>query len=213
MFLNTYVETLATLVKKPFDYPTQVIIKGFIITARQALVRQQYEKTGLLPSNSVASFCQPLENKSSTECCGIELGCELPTTVNQIPVPIELKDEINFLFVGEVTGIKPFTFLKPAEIRFVKYRKFSSNEVYYSWINRKIIIINKPALEKIKLRYLPADPTELININDCDNKPCWDIEDNILIEGHWEDAITKMVLPKVERLLSQQISVDTDENK
>jgi hypothetical protein len=212
MYLNKYVDTLAALAKKPFDYPTKLIIKGFIITARQALVRQQYEKTGLFPSNSTASFCQPLELKSSSECCGIDLSCNLPTTVNQIPVPIEVKDEVNFLFIGELTGIKPFNYIKPSEIQYVKHRKFSNKEIYYTWINRRIVIINKPSLEKIKLRYIPADPTELSAILDCDNKPCWDLEEDIFIEGHLEDTITKMVIPKLNTLLNTQISVDAENN-
>ena len=203
---------LAALAKRPFDFPTQVIARNFIISDRATLIRRQFGQTHTFPTSAMISLCTSLETKSSTECCGIDLGCKVVITVNEIPVPIDVKDDVGFSFVGDLTGMKGFGYLKLDEIPFVKFRKFSRRLVYYTWINKKIIVIGAPALEKLKIRYVPANPLELIDISDCSGKPCFDIEDTMFIEEHWVDALVKMVAPKLGIDL-QEITVDEESSK
>lgn len=213
MKLQTLIEILSAEAQEPFDYPTQVIASELIITARQTLIRQQYEKTKTFPTNALIDFCFPLVDKSSTECCGLDLGCTFPVSATTIPLPMDVKDSLIFNYVGSVNGMEAFGYLKPDEIKFVKYRKFSSHLKYYTWINRKLIFINAAGLQGAKVRYVPANPLELADVKNCDDKPCFDIEDETFIEGHWEDTITKMVLPKLLRVLNKQINVDEPDNK
>ena len=211
MNLGTFITILADIAGKPFDYPTQVKAKELIITARQALIRQQYDKTRTFPTSALVSACIDLEERSSTECCGIDLGCKLVVSKKEIPLPIDVKDEVIFEFVGDVTGMVSYGYIKPSEVPFIKYRKFSSKLKYYTWLNRRLIFFNSAGLEKAKLRYVPANPLELIEFVDCSsNKPCFDLEDSSFIEGHWEDAITKMVLPKLMPGIEREIKPNED---
>lgn len=211
MNLSTYIAILADIAGKPFDYPTQLKARELIITARQTLIRQQYAATKTFPTSALISMCVDLEEVSSTECCEIDLGCKIVVTAKKIPLPIDVKDEVIFDFVGDVTGMEGYGYLKPSEIPFIKYRKFSAKLKYYSWINGKILLFNNPAMEKLKIRYVPANPVEVIEFNDCaTGKPCFDLEDGAFIEGHWEDAITRIVLPKLVPNLDRQIKLDED---
>lgn len=211
MNLGTYIAILADIAGKPFDYPTQVKAKELIITARQALIRQQYTSTMTFPTSAMISMCVDLEEVNSTECCGVDLGCKIVVTAKKIPLPIDVKDEVIFDFVGDITGMYSFGYLKPSEIPFIKHRKFSAKLKYYSWINGKILLFNNPAMEKLKIRYIPANPVEVIEFNDCaTGKPCFDLEDEAFIEGHWEEAITKMVVPKLIPNYVRQITLDED---
>jgi hypothetical protein len=211
MNLSTYIAILSDIAGKPFDYPTQVKARELIITARQALIRQQYEKTRTFPTSSLVSLCIEVEEKSSTECCGIDLGCNLVISKKEIPLPIDVKDEVIFEFVGDIIGMFPFGYLKPSEVPLIKYRKFTSKLPYYTWINKRLVYFNVNGLEKSRIRYVPANPVELTEFIDCEtNKPCFDLESNSFIEGHWEDAITKMVLPKIAPNNDRQIKVNED---
>jgi hypothetical protein len=209
MNLQTFIDSLAAIAGKPFDYPTQELAKNFIISDRAALIRRQFEQTRTFPSSALISLCIDLEERSSTECCGIDLGCKVVVSTKQIPVPLDVKDEVIFDFVGDVAGLTAYGYIKPNEVPFIKFRKFSGNLPYYTWINRRLVFFNKPALEKAKLRYIPSNPLDAANISDCSGKPCFDIEDTMFIEDHWIDALVKMVAPKLG-IKQQQIS--TTEN-
>jgi hypothetical protein len=211
MNLQTLVEIIAEAAGKRFDFPTQQIAKELIFTARAALIRRQYEQTGMFPSSALIQLCLDTVQKSSTECCGVDLGCKVTVSSIQIPVPIDVKDQLIFNYVGSIDGMKEFGYLKPAEIPYVKYRRLSKNLIYYTWINRVLMFINAEGLEKVKLIYVPANPEEALSVSNCSGKPCIDLTDNTFIEDHWEDAITKMVLPKISKVPEEQISVD--ENK
>lgn len=211
MNLATYIAILADIAGKPFDYPTQAKARELIISARQTLIRQQYEKTKTFPTSALVSVCVELEEKSSTECCGIDLGCKLVISKKEIPLPMDVKDEIIFEFVGDIIGMFPFGYIKPSEVPLIKYRKFSSRLPYYTWINKRLVYFNVPGMEKSRVRYVPANPVELIEFKDCDtDKPCFDPEDSAFIEGHWEDTITRMVLPKLSINPDRQIKINED---
>lgn len=213
MNLSTYIAILADIAGKPFDYPTQLKARELIITARQTLIRQQYTATKTFPTSAMISMCVDLIEVNSVECCEIDLGCKLVVTAKKIPLPIDVKDEVIFDFVGDIIGMNGFGYLKPSEVPFIRYRKFSSGLKYYTWINQKIVLFNAPALEKLKIRYVPANPVEVIEFSDCSTgKPCFDLEDEAFIEGHWEDAITKMVIPKLSTNFDRQIKLDEDGN-
>jgi hypothetical protein len=207
MLLDDYIELLSAIVKKPFNLPVQLIAKDLAITARATYIRNQYKQNKVFPNSALVSFCVDLEEKSSTECCGIDLGCKVLVTP-EIPLPIDVKEDILFNFVGGIDGMKAYGYLKPDEIPFIKYRKFTSKLPYYTWLNKRIVVLNKPASLKLKVRYVPSDPTKLSTVTDCiTGGNCWD-ESSLFIEDHWEDAITKMVIPKLTQILEKEIKVD-----
>lgn len=214
MNYQRYIDILSSIVKQPFDYPTQVIARDLAVTARASLIRQGMQKTGgTYPASAAISICLPLTSISSIECCGVDLGCEFPTS-EKLPIVIEPSSKAPFLWVGSIDGVsQPFGYLKPSEIGLVKNRKFSAKLGYYTFIDQRIIIIGRPGMDKIKSRQIPADPFAFLSIKTCDDKLCFDIEEFVFFEDYWEDAITKFVLPKLKEILDQQTEVDEQDKK
>lgn len=212
MNLNDFILILAAEVRKPFDFPTQQIAKDLAITARAKFIRQQYEKTKRFPNSAITEICINTYEKNSTECCGIDLGCKVIVT-DELPVPIDVKDEIMFNYVGGLDSINPFGYIKPDEIRYIPNRKFSSKLPYYTWLNRKLIIFNKPSTIKLKVRYVPSNPYLLEQFKGCAAASCFDSDTFIFIEDHWEHDITQLVLPKLNAILNEQVQVNESQQQ
>lgn len=212
MNYSTYVAILTDIAGKPFDYPTELKAKELIVTARAALIRQQYQKTGTFPTAAKIKVCFKMETQSSSACCGVDLGCKVAVSTKQIPMPMDVRDAVDFEFVGDIMGINAFGYLKPAEVPFIKYRKFSSNLIYYTVLNRRLIIFNNPAITDVSARYVPSNFIEAMEFGNCSGGSCIDWEDSAFIEDHWEDAITKMVLPKLIPQPERQVHINEDGN-
>lgn len=212
MNYKTYIEILASEVQRPFDAVIQKIAGELVIANRETLIRQKYDKDQTLPANALISTCFPTESVNPAECCGIDWVCDVVRTA-EIPVPIDLGDALMFNYLGPIKpGSLGWGRLKPDEVGLIKHRKFTKHLTYVVYLNRRLYVINKPALESLGVRYIPANPLELAAMTNCSGKPCFDLDNANFIEGHWEETLTKMVLPKLKEILGQQIQVDDERN-
>lgn len=213
MKLSEQVDIIAYQEKRPDDAELKAVITPLVISARAILMRQEFTKTGRFPQSSILSTCLSTILVNSTECCDIDLGCKISRSELKIPQPILIKDEINFLFIGglDLVNAYAFGYLKPDEVRHIKSRKFSSNKIFYTYINDYLYFFNDNALEKFKIRYVPSNPLEFLEIKDCcTGECCFDIEDQVFIEDIWEDAITKIVRAKLRGTQDPQILINKE---
>lgn len=208
------IELLSSEVGEPFDFPTQKIAGDLLIAARAQLIRQEAKQTGVYPTFSVMQVCLPTTTMSSTACCGVDLGCSLPVT-EPLPLPIDNKSTMKFLFVGSIDMLNEvaYGYIKPSEIASIKHRKFSANLPYYTIIDYRVIVFNKPALAKIKLRYVPANPLDLKALKNCDGNACFDEASSVFIEEWWFNPIASIVVPQLRGILNKQIPVNEEERK
>lgn len=211
MRLSILTDIIAFELDRPNDSNLQIAIQNLILSSRAMLLRQEYQKNKSFPQSAILSLCLPMEYVNSTECCLIDLGCKLPRTIDKIPPPITIADELNFLYVGDGNNTNSFGYLKPEEVKYIKQRKFSGKKQYYTYIGGRIVIFNKATIEAIKLRYVPSNPLELAAINDCCGDVCFNIDDETFIEDIWEDAITKLVIAKIRGSKDEQIKIDKEE--
>lgn len=215
MNLAIYREILAAEVQKPFDYAIQKIANELIIANRATLIRQQYEKTSIFPNSAVVQTCIPVELVNSVDCCSVDLGCKILSS-SVLPVPIDVKDKRLFDYVGGLDWANAFTYVNPYEVQFIKNRKYSSHKIFYTWLNKRLSFYSihpemLKGIEKIGIRYVPYNPLDLASLR-CADAPCYDVEDETFIEGHWEDTLTKMILPKLKAILGEQIEVKENTN-
>ena len=215
MNIVTYSEILAAEVQKPFDFVIQNIATELIIANRATLIRQQYEKNAVFPINAYVQTCIPVSLVNSVDCCSIDLGCKILSSP-VLPAPIDVKDKLLFSYVGGLSWRNNFTYIKPDEIKHIKERKFSSHKIFYTWLNNRLSFYSihsemLKGIEKIGIRYVPYNPLLLADLQ-CEGKPCYDIKDETFIEGHWEDTLTKMILPKLKLILGEQIEVKEETN-
>ena len=213
MTLSQITDIIAYELERPNDSNLKTAIQNLVLSARSMLIRQSYQKYKSFPQSAIMSLCLSMEDVNSTECCLIDLGCTLPRTIDIVPMPILISDELNFLYIGDGQNTNSFGYLKPEEVKYIKRRKFSSKKQYYTYINGRIVVYNSPSLEALKLRYVPSNPLEFIAMKDCNGKPCFNIEDVTFIEDVWEDAITKFVIPKLSKTKEGQIMINKDNGK
>lgn len=214
MKLDELTDIIAFELKNPDDAVLKEIIKNLIITSRAILIRQEFNKTRVFPESAVLTIrCLPIIEVNSTECCNIDLGCKIIRTEDKLPRLIEVKDTVSFTYVGGVVqfGADEFGYLKPEEVGYIKYRKYSRTRGFYTYLNDYLYIFNKPALEALTVRGPFANLIELANLRSCDNTPCFNIESTIPIEDHWEDAITKMIMMKLQKPIDSEIAVNKEE--
>lgn len=212
MTLAELTDIICYELKRPTDSDLRIIVQKLIITSRANLIKQKFEATGDYPQTAILSTCFTTEKVASTLCCGVDLGCYVLRTTVDVPKPIEIiQSETNFLFVGGIDIIKgkSFGYIRPEAVKYIKNRKFTSKNVFYTYLNNRIIIFNNSnALEKLTIRYVPANPLELAALSDCSGKPCFDLDDSTFLEDHWEDAITKFIIPKLSQTKEEQIPIN-----
>lgn len=96
-----------------------------------------------------------------------------------------------FIFVGSSNLEKAFTYSQAHTIKnIIDGSKFIKNEIYYDVINNYIYLFNFEG-GKIAVRDVFSNPSELLELNDCDGKPCID---SIFIEDDMKRLIKQFIL-------------------
>lgn len=213
MYLQEYLDRTALLLDNPNDFVLKQAIKLDVIAARAKLIRDQFTNTHTFPVSAIIPLkCLALEEVPSTMCCSIDLGCTVLRSVEKIPRPIDVKDTVNFNFVGSVDFTSEWGWLKPEEISRIKYRKWSSNEIYYTWLDDYIIVLNTLSPKAFSMRYPIANLIEAERLRNCYGEQCLPLEQTVIVEDHWIEPIDKMIFAKYRKpLVDKQIKVDEDE--
>lgn len=215
MNLEQLTDIIAIELKDPNNNTLKEVIRNLIISSRSKLIRDEFHKTREFPQAAVIPVnCIPMVEVPSTECCSVNLGCTVLRTSYKIPRPIEVKDTTNFNYVGSINHLSSkateFGYIKPEQISRLKYRKFTSGKIYYTWLADYIYVFNAPALEDITIRYVPVNFLDVMALKTCALIAC--VEDSdFIIEAHWEDLITKMILPKLANTPTSEIKVNDEE--
>ncbi len=213
MILQKYIDSRALLLDNPNDYVLKESLKVDVIASRAKLIRDQFTNTHTFPQSAIVPLkCLDLEKVPSTDCCSIDLGCYILKSVNKIPRPINVKDTLNFNFVGSVDFTSEWGWLKPEEVGRIKYRKWSSNDIYYTWLNDYIYVFNTLVPKAFSMRYPIANLIEAERIKNCHGESCISLEKTVEIEDEWIEPIDKMIFAKYRKpIKDSQIKLDEDE--
>jgi hypothetical protein len=149
-------------------------VKLALIGYRATIIKEQYNKTGIFASSLLESFCVKLVQVSESECCSTgDSKCKVWRSEYKLPDPVRTKDGTNFVFVGNVNATEPYTFIQPEDyINIKKGTRFAKNLKFYTHYNGYIYIFNGGNNQKIRVRYIPDNPEELLDLKSCDGKPC-----------------------------------------
>jgi len=209
MTLINYIDSRALQLGSPNDYVLKQSLKIDVIAARAKMIRNQFTATKTFPQSAIVALkCLALTKVPSTDCCSVDLGCNILKSTSKIPRPIEVKDTVNFNYVGSVDSKSEWGWIKPEEVRFIKHRKWSSKDIFYTWLNDYIYVFNDLSPKKFTIRYPVADLIEAEALKNCDGEPCISIDYEIEIEDHWINDIDKIILPNYRNVQDQQIKVD-----
>lgn len=198
--LLAYTESIAKKLGKEDDYGTKEIIKFDILAAFATLIKREYDKTGIYNMSLVKTLkCVPLI-KVDVNHCGEEVieGMVLRSK-NKLPKPLIVKD--GTLFISITTPIigakrRTITVIAPEEVEDIKYKRFTSKQVYATSENDYLYIYGNVALPSVSVRLLPDNPFDVdeflsTNANEkecaCECGDCENCEEDENCEEEEED--------------------------
>lgn len=169
MQIQEVIDSIAGQFGKELDHVFKEQIKTNILIARAEIIRRESDKKGSISSNFINQInCLSTIEVDISECCGLNLNCNVTKSFIKIPYPIRLKNNgSSFSFVGTIDGKKSFTYINPEEIDYILSDRFAKNQIFYSYINKYIYVFNSHP-KNIRIRSAFNNPYEIYSLNDCD---------------------------------------------
>jgi hypothetical protein len=164
---------IAEAFSKQSDIPFIRRMENLVIQGRATALQQKYDKYGRFPASSEASITLSMKQVPPAECLTDEIECTVARTIYKVPRPLrKSSDPIPFSFVGSMNQEVSFIFVKPEEVKSILCgTRFIKTKSMYAYFNDYIYTFNHDA-GKITIRDVFADPRELLDLLDCNEKPC-----------------------------------------
>lgn len=176
-----------------------------IIASRATIITRRYDQTKILPESLIETVrCIDLVKVEDSECSSCN-GIISIRTKHKVPKPLIFKDNTNFNSVYSSNMSDTFSYVKPHLIQFIKDRHFSANEVFYTYMNNYIYVINANSLKDIGIRYVPENPIDLLNFGRCENSSCIN-DGQIYIEETFIDGIEALMREKRINIENEETS-------
>lgn len=176
------------------EYSLQKRIENSIFSARATIIQRRYDDTKIFPMSLVErTTCEDLIQVSEEECgCGCDSmpGFKIVRTARKVPKPIIVKDDSYFIFVGR--GTKSFSYVPWHQIQDIPSRRFSRNEIFYSYIGGHVYFINSNALKEADFAYVPENLFDFLKFGRCVDSRCI-IKDKIYIEDTLVEGIEALL--------------------
>lgn len=209
MTLDELANSVAIKWNKENDYATVRRIKLHIISARATIIQRRYDQTKIFPQSIIMTLsCEEIIKVSSTECGCFNSCGHIWRSKEQIPLPIIVKDDSYFMFVGDVKGVKSYSSIRPEEVQDIEYRKFSSNENFYFYVNNYLYFTN--SLAGFTARFVPENPLDILKLGHC-TIGC--VQDgDLVLEASLEEGILGLLESKRPLILEENNEVTIDGN-
>lgn len=165
--IDSIVNTLLLPRGKESDLLFREITKQQVLSLLAVLVRRQVNKTKIYPPSLIQTVkCVSLKKVPSNLCSDLNNGFVLET--DKLPRPLVL--DKNQPFISVSTSYRDakrinISYIAPEQLEFLKYRKFTSKIVHYTYENNRIVIINNLDLKDISIRNLWDNPSEVVTFS------------------------------------------------
>lgn len=186
-------------------------LKSDIISYRATIIRREHSATGGYAPQLVMDVTVPVIPTDANEC-GAPTGCIVLRTKQKIPKPVRVKKEgNNFLYVGSANRRRAFSWVKPEEVTYLKYTRFSAKYPRYTYLNGYIYLFNTDT-NSVNIRFVPADPFALETLKNCDGNTCFV---PVLIDEDMEDGIKGFIYRELGLVqgVPEETEVKTDERQ
>lgn len=166
MTLDQLADSIAIQWGKENDYASIERIKLLIIAARATIIQRRYDQTKIFPQSIIMTLeCQHIIKVDAIECGCFSSCGSVWRSEKEIPLPIIVKDDSYFMFVGGIKGVNSFSSIRPEEAQDIKYRRFSSNENFYMYTNNYLYFLNP--LKGFTARFVPENPLDVLKLGTC----------------------------------------------
>lgn len=139
-------------------------------TKRELLIRQEEDKYNVIPQEIVQYLNIELEQASlvDIQTCDINFtnGCLLKSKY-PLPRTVSLKSGNDYLYVGTVDGLQPYSEIQLGLFRYLKSSKYSGNKPKYFIKENYLYVTNSTnsALRWLMLKAVFQDPLEVIKFS------------------------------------------------
>ena len=191
------------------NYALQKRAENSIIAARATIIQRRYDSTKIFPVSLIERVkCVDLVIVSEDECpCGCNNIKSLRTS-NKVPKPLIVKDDSYFNFVGR--GYTSFSYCPFQNVQDIPNRKFSANDIYYTYLDGYIYLINSVQKE-LDLAYVPENLIEFIKFGQAKVSNCIQ-QDGIYIEDTLIEGIEALLETRKPAILAGKEDAEVEIN-
>lgn len=149
-------------------------IKFNIRHYRAVMVRRDFARNGLVTRHLEQSLgCLELEKVDGSQCCGLEIGCDVYKTKLPIPKTLRFNFEEAITFVGAADGLTRIPLVSSSIIKYIQYDKYTSESKKAYTLGDYLYIFNAEGMGFVNIRGVFENPEELAKY-DCDGSECYD---------------------------------------
>lgn len=122
------------------------LLKHQILAYNAVVIKQQHGKDGFTAESLAQTIKCVSVNKVNVAACGLGIdGQFVLRTKSKLPKPLLLKKRVPFISVyNSITSSNRVNidYISPEELEFIKDRRFSKNNLFYTYENDYIYLIN-----------------------------------------------------------------------
>ena len=149
-------------------------IKFNIRHYRAVMVRRDFARNGLVTRHLEQSLgCLELEKVDGSQCCGLDIGCDVYKTKLPIPKTLRFNFEEAITFVGAADGLTRIPLVSSSIIKYVQYEKYTAERKKAYTIGNHLYVFNAEGMGFVNIRGVFENPEELAKY-DCDGSDCYD---------------------------------------
>ena len=186
-------------------------IKFNIRHYRAVMVRRDFARNGLVTRHLEQSLgCLELEKVDGSQCCGLDIGCEVYKTKKPVPRTLRFNFEDAITFVGAADGLTRIPLVSSSIIKFLQYDKYTYDNKKAYMIEDYLYIFNAEGMEFVNVRGVFENPEDLAQY-DCDGSSCYNEDSEYPIPADMLQAINSGIIQGELKLLGITVSDTTND--
>lgn len=197
---------------KTSDFPFKLRVEERILQVRSILIKQQQDKK-FADREAVQTAIIPLKKADtsrdyllvSPRDCQLLYADGIPQLIKIFKFPFE--------YVGTITETTAFAYVKPEQVKYHVSNPNFKNVSFYSYYNNVLQIFAQKTIDKVRVRGMFYDPTQLskYNSSSTSDSECYTSETPFPIAGDLLDPLRRMVIDSFNGDFEQDSDV-SDEN-
>lgn len=137
--------------------------------------------------------CLELEYKDISDCCNVSSGCYGLVSKFEIPSTIET-DKINEIVSVTTLDGSNISKINQFSNKFKKYNKYTKEDKGWFIKNKRLYVVNDELLNKVIVKGIFEDPSDLEKFYNCDSTPCWSVDSEYPVSYKMAGIITDMII-------------------
>jgi hypothetical protein len=190
----------------PNDHALKERIKLLVVPMRATIIQRRYDQTKRFPVSMVQTLhCSDL---IWDECIKGEIGMPLKRTREKIPLPLIVRDESEYIYVGQKNMLYPFDRKDIFNLNLQKHKRWSGKRPFYFVSDEYIWVGNAPNLKVVSISGVFDDPIKLASLGDVEGS-CY-LDGDFQIEHSLLNGVLALIEEKRVRLITPELNTEVE---